>query len=159
MTRPAIYRQWGSKQGVYQEALRQYRKTEPRAFVERLERDPGNAVEILRDRLIEIVRQAEESDRYRGCFVVNAIAERALSDEATRNQVSNAVMTLEGRVARALRTAADAGVIVGDDADALARYFVVIIMGMRVVGKARPSSDALSGVVDQAMKVVVPIAG
>lgn len=156
VTRPAIYRQWGSKQGVYLQALERYRMTEPKAFVERLQTDPENAVEILRDRLVEIVGQAAESEQYRGCFVVNAVAERALSDEATRTQVSDAIQGMETRVGTALRAAADARVITTDDPDALARYFVVVIMGLRVVGKARPTTDALTGVVDQAMKAVVP---
>lgn len=159
VTRPAIYRQWGSKQGVYLDALEHYRMTEPRAFIKRLQSNPENALEILRDRLVEIVQQAEASERYRGCFVVNAVAERALSDEATRHQVSEALRGLEVRIATALRAAAEADLIETDDPDALARYFVVVIMGLRVVGKARPTTEALSGVVDQAMTAVVPAAG
>ncbi len=156
VTRPAIYRQWGSKQGVYLQALQRYRMSEPKAFVERLQADPENAAEIIRDRLVEIVRQAEETDRYRGCFVVNAIAERTLSDEATSEQVRQALQALEIRIATALKAASDAGVIGDGDTDAMARYFVVVMMGLRVVGKARPTREALDGVVAQAMSVVVP---
>ena len=152
ITRPSLYRRWGSKQNLYQEALQHYRAQAGAAFTAELESRPEDAIEIIRDRLNEIVNEALHSPDQRGCFVVNATCERAANDAATGEQVAAVMEGLAGRIEQALRVAAGLGAIDHPDPAALARFVVVVIQGLRVVGKAVP--NALEGVVDQAMLAV-----
>lgn len=151
ITRPALYRQWESKQGLYDAALRRYRSKAGRAFVAALHDHPEDSEAIIRRRLTEIVAEALDSPDRRGCFLVNAAMERATSDPATAAQVAEGLAGLRTRLAEALRIAIDHGAIDHPDPKALARYLVVVIQGLRVVGKAIPDKSALDGVVDQAM--------
>jgi TetR/AcrR family transcriptional repressor of nem operon len=155
ITRPALYREWGSKQSLYQASLQRYRSEAGRAFVTALDSRPESVVNTLRDRLREIVAEAVTSTDRRGCFVVNATCERAATDTATQQQVAAVMKGLAARIERALREAVERGAIDHPDPAALARFMVVVIQGLRVVGKADPGS--LEGVVDQAMSAVNPV--
>ncbi len=151
ITRPALYRHWKSKQGLYEAALRHYRSMAGRAFTTALHDHPDDSVSIIRHRLNEIVGEALDSPDRRGCFLVNAAMERAASDPATAAQVAEGLSRLRDRIAEALHIAKGHGALDHSDPDGLARYLVVVIQGLRVVGKAMPDGSALDGVVDQAM--------
>ncbi len=155
VTRPALYRHWGSKQELYDAALRRYRSVAGAAFVRNLADYPEDSAAIIHRRLREIVDEALDSPDRRGCFLVNAAMERAAADPATSAQVADGLSGLRSRLAEALHAARDAGALNNDDPDALARYLVVVIQGLRVVGKALPEPAALDGVVEQAMTAVL----
>lgn len=150
ITRPALYRQWGSKQDLYQAALQLYRSRAGRAFVDALRDRPAEAIATVRSRLGEIVAEALENPG-RGCFLVNAAMERSTVDPATKSQVAAGLEGLRDTLVETLCIAKETGAISHPDPAALARYIVVVIQGLRVVGKALPDRAALDGVVEQAM--------
>jgi TetR/AcrR family transcriptional regulator, transcriptional repressor for nem operon len=155
ISRPALYRQWESKEQLYQEALLHYRQLGHADFIAALQESPERAIEIITKRLTEIVNDAVDDPNNKGCFVVNATCERASLDPATRSQVAESLTSLEQHLSAALRGASTRGVRLRTDADAAARYLVVVIQGIRVVGKARPTRSALRGIVNVAISALV----
>jgi len=156
ISRPAIYRTWGSKELLYRAALERYTAgSSASSFVRRLAEEPERARQLVRERLHEIVQAALDDPHQRGCFVVNAITERAHDDEATLERTAASLKLLEDRLADALRAGVRAGRLSQvDDPRALARLLVTVIQGLRVVGKARPERAVLVDAVDQVMRLV-----
>ncbi len=153
VTRAAVYREWGSKELLYQAALERYRQAGSEAFIAALRSDPTAAPSIVRDRLLEIIEFAVSDENNPGCFVVNATCERASLDETTATQVREALSGLERELTDALTAAVQAGACTHPDPAALARTIVTVIQGIRVVGKARPEQAAFEGVVTEVMRL------
>jgi TetR/AcrR family transcriptional regulator, transcriptional repressor for nem operon len=151
VSKPALYRQWGSKDVLYQQALRRYRALGHADFLAALGDEPERAVELIRARLEAIVNEALLDPQSRGCLVVNAICERSAHDAETHEQVTDALGSLERHLTKALRAAKKAGVELRGDPTSLARFIVVVIQGLRVVGKVRPDRPTLRTVVDIAV--------
>lgn len=154
ISRPAIYRTWGSKDGLYQAALARYRERQSgqRSFLEGLDEEPAQVRRLMRDRLVEVVEVALERPSSSGCLVVDAICERGHADEATLEQARAALRELEDGLAAAIREGVVAGRLHDTrDPRALARLLVVVVVGLRVVGQARPERRVLQDAVDQAL--------
>lgn len=154
VSRPAIYREWGSKAGLYQAALERYRERQSgqAGFLERLAADPGDVRASVRERLLEIVELALSRPHESGCLIVDAVCERAHDDEESRLQAAETLRTLEDGLAAAIRAGIAAGSLDGvRNPRALARLLVVVVVGLRVVGQARPSRPVLRDAVDQAL--------
>jgi TetR/AcrR family transcriptional regulator, transcriptional repressor for nem operon len=154
ISRPAVYRQWGSKENLYKQALERYRSLGHAQFLADLKANPHQAIEIVHQRLAEIVHDTHNDPEMKGCFVVNATCERSSSDPDTQAQVSESLTNLEQQLTQALRAAQKSGVQLHNDPADLARFVVVVIQGIRVVGKARPTRAALKGIVDVTMKAL-----
>jgi TetR/AcrR family transcriptional repressor of nem operon len=154
VSRPAIYREWGSKAGLYQAALERYRERQSgqSEFLDRLAADPADVRAGVRERLLEIVELALAHPHESGCLIVDAVCERAHDDEASRLQATETLRALEDGLATAIRAGVSAGSL-GEvrDPRALARLLVVVVVGLRVVGQARPSRPVLRDAVDQAL--------
>jgi TetR/AcrR family transcriptional regulator, transcriptional repressor for nem operon len=155
VSRPGIYRVWGSKEALYRAALARYQELNGRHFLERLAATPDRAREIIRDRLVEICDLAISDHVPAGCMIVHAIGERSQHDPAVRDDVAAALEALEDAIFAALLHASDAPTS-GHQPRAVARYLVVVIEGLRVVGNVRPSRDVLSDAVDVALEAVWP---
>lgn len=155
ISRPAIYRTWGSKDGLYQAALGRYRERHSgqRAFLEELAAaGPARVRRVLRDRLVDVVEQALARPGASGCLLVDAICERAHADEPTLAQAADTLRELEDGISGAIRSAVASGKLHdARDPRALARLLVVVVVGLRVVGQARPDRRTLQDAVDQAL--------
>jgi TetR/AcrR family transcriptional regulator, transcriptional repressor for nem operon len=156
ISRAGLYRQWISKENLYLQALARYSLVGHQAFLAELEHDPEHSIEIIRRRLIQIVDDGVNDLDSRGCFVVNAICERSAGDTATQDEVASSLARLEDRLGTILAAVPDQVHDGSFDAGAVARFLVVVIQGLRVVVKARPTPEAVAGVVDIAMSAIAP---
>lgn len=136
IARASIYGTFGGKHELYLKALERYLRTTDPSVAERLSQ-PGPALPAVRA-LIE--RYAEESagDRERrGCMVVNAAVELAPRDAEAARLVEASWSFLEAALTVALTRARNQGELApGKDPRALARLVLVILQGMRVLGRA-----------------------
>ncbi len=132
--RGSLYNAFGSKQGLYEAALRRYHDLTA-ANLELLAR-PGTVRERI-GRLLDFIADDElrEASR-RGCLVANASLEMAGQDAAVAELVRRNFQRLEKALEKILTDAQASGEVdAGKSPRALARFIVTTIQGLRVVSR------------------------
>lgn len=150
IARASLYATFGSKHELYLRALDRYVQTRDPNIVEMLSH-PGPVLPAVREVIESYVRE----ERERGCLVVNAATERLPDDSAVAQYVSSSWNTVEVALTSALLRARAQGELSTDtDPRGLARFLLVFLTGLRVVGKGGWDSQRLRDAVDQAMAMV-----
>lgn len=144
--RQSLYATFGSKQRLYLRALERYCETQTAALVGLLALD--GRLEPRLGTLLEGVVSEMVSDRdCKGCFVVNAAAERGSEDAETGRHVREQFARIEAALEAAFdRARADGELDRDADPRALARFVLAAVNGMRVVGKVAPEPSTLSDI-------------
>ncbi|MCP2262364.1 transcriptional regulator, TetR family [Streptoalloteichus tenebrarius] len=149
--RGSLYAAFGSKEGLYEAALRRYVERTTRDMLER----DAPAREVIRDFLLTLVDEAVTDGSRRGCLVTNAVVERLPHSGMTGRIVRDSLDGLRESVLAVLRRAADRRELPEEaDLDALADFVVTTVQGLRVMGKVSPDRRVLTGVVDTAVRVL-----
>ncbi|MHC5904954.1 TetR/AcrR family transcriptional regulator [Streptomyces sp. S6] len=149
IARASIYATFGSKHELYLKALDRYGEANRPVLVRELSA-PGPALPGVR----AVVRRfadeaAAEPGRHRGCLVTNTAAELAPHDTAATRRIDLDWDHLETLLHSALvRAEAQGELAPGRDPRALARMLLVLLQGLRIVGKA--SADPTARVRDAA---------
>lgn len=152
--RASLYDTFGSKHELYLKALRRYLQTrnpDPIALLSR----PGPVLPAVRA-LVEQYAEEAACDRLRrGCLLVNAAVERLPGDPEVARVVSFSWDALEVALTSALTRAQAQGELPGDrDPRALARFLLVVLQGLRVVGKGAPDPERLRDAARQALRLL-----
>jgi TetR/AcrR family transcriptional repressor of nem operon len=116
---------------------------------------PGPALPAVRALVEGYAREAAGDGGRRGCFVVNTAVELAPHDPLAARRVQASWDFLETALTSALMRAQAQGEL-GEDKDprALARFLLVLMQGLRVVGKAAAGPDRLRDAATQALAVL-----
>ncbi|MEV4350271.1 TetR family transcriptional regulator [Actinoplanes sp. NPDC049596] len=148
----SLYAAFGSKDGLYQAALRHYRSTLAAEALRSL--DAGtDARSAVRAMLVERIRIATEDGR--GCLFVNAATERLPADAATRAMVRAALTASQDALTDVLTAAAERGEITSARPPRrLAEFLVTFLNGLLVAAKATPDRRALEPLVEVALDVL-----
>ncbi|SEG89697.1 transcriptional regulator, TetR family [Thermomonospora echinospora] len=147
IARASIYGTFGGKHALYLKALERY--LEQSDVIERLSQ-PGPVLPAVRALFDAYV--AECLDDRRGCMVVNTAVELAPRDPVMARRVTASWDGLEAALTSALiRARAQGELGAGKDPRALARLLLVLLQGIRVLGRADPDPARLRDAVDQAM--------
>lgn len=135
--RASLYATFGNKHDLYLKALERYEESGLSVIVRELSQ-PGPALPAVR----AVVRRyaaeaADERLRLNGCLITNTAAELAPHDPAAARRVERNWDHLETLLRSALVRAQSQGELpAGRDPLALARTLLVLMQGLRVVGKA-----------------------
>ncbi|GLZ15690.1 TetR family transcriptional regulator [Actinomadura sp. NBRC 104425] len=152
--RGSLYAAFGSKDGLYEAALRRYAEESLGCMRQRLERG-GPVRAVLRDLLLEVVDETVADPQRRGCLMTNTAVERLPGDPLAGRVVGRALDLLAELVEAALRRGRDRGELPPDaDVTALADFVVTTIQGLRVQGKAGADRRRLAAVVDAALRAL-----
>ncbi|KUL53739.1 TetR/AcrR family transcriptional regulator [Streptomyces sp. NRRL S-1521] len=153
--RASIYATFGNKHDLYLKALERYVQIQDPRLLADLSR-PGPALPAVR----EVVRRfggeagSGEGGR-RGCFVTNTAAELGPHDEAAARRVERSWEHLETLLHSALVRARAQGELPADrDPLTLARMLLVLMQGLRVVGKASSDPARVRDAVEQALTLL-----
>jgi TetR/AcrR family transcriptional repressor of nem operon len=151
VARASIYATFGGKHELYLKAFEHYLRTTDPAVAEALAQ-PGPVLPQVRA-LIESYAAESSRDRPRhGCFVVNAAVELAARDPEAARLVEASWTFLEASLTSALTRARAQGELAADrDPRALARFLVVFLQGVRVLGRAPADDDRLRDATRQAL--------
>ncbi|MBH5338711.1 TetR/AcrR family transcriptional regulator [Streptomyces pactum] len=153
--RASIYATFGSKHRLYLAALDHYIGSGGPRLLAELSR-PGPALPGVRAVVRRFAAEATtEEDRLMGCFVTNTAAELAPRDPAAARRVELNWDRLETLLHSALvRAQAQGELPAGRDPRALARMLLVLLQGMRVVGKASEDPGRVLDAAEQALALL-----
>ncbi|MFD9792158.1 TetR/AcrR family transcriptional regulator [Streptomyces sp. NPDC059070] len=135
--RASIYATFGNKHELYLKALDRYGETGAATLFRELS-GPGPALPAVKAVVRRFAAESSaEETRLTGCFATNAAAEIGPRDAAAARRVERGWEQLETLLHAALVRAAAQGELPADrDPRALARMLLVLMQGLRVVGKA-----------------------
>lgn len=151
--RASIYATFGGKHDLYLKALDRYSEDADPLLLGELSA-AGSALDAVRGVLHRYAAEAAGKRRSRGCFVVNTATELP-RDAASAHRVRASWMHLETLLAAALARAQAAGELSDKrDPRALARMLLVLLQGVRVVGKVADDPAPVRDAVDQALALL-----
>jgi len=154
IARASIYATFGSKHELYLRALRHYGETRDAALLEELSQ-PGPALTGVRALVRRFATEAAGDEQHRGCFVTNTAVELAPHDTAAARRVEASWDHLEaGLTSALLRARAQGELPEGRDPRQLARMLLVLLQGIRVVGKAGGDADRARDAAEQALTLL-----
>ncbi|MGW0815996.1 TetR/AcrR family transcriptional regulator [Streptomyces viridiviolaceus] len=153
--RASIYATFGNKRELYLKALERYEQGLLPDMLQELAR-PGPALPGVRALVRRYAAEATADDlRGRGCFVTNTAAELAPHDPAAARRVERNWDQLEAVLHSALARARSQGELPADrDPLALARMLLVLLQGLRVVGKASADPARVRDATEQALALL-----
>lgn len=153
--RASIYATFGNKHELYLKALDRYSEDrDPPLFTE-LSR-PGPALPAVRAVVRRFASDAASPERrLNGCLITNTAAELAPHDPAATRRVEVSWEHLETLLQSALTRARTEGELPEDrDPRALARMLLVLLQGVRVVGKASSDPARVRDAAEQALSLL-----
>ncbi|MGX1267209.1 TetR/AcrR family transcriptional regulator [Streptomyces phaeoluteigriseus] len=153
--RASIYATFGSKHDLYLKALDRYAEMrDPLLLVELSQ--PGPALPAVRAVVRRFATEAASPERrLDGCFVTNTAAELAPHDSEAARRVEISWEHLETPLHSALVRAQAQGELSEDrDPRALARMLLVLLQGVRVVGKASTDPTRVRDAAEQALALL-----
>jgi TetR/AcrR family transcriptional repressor of nem operon len=152
--RASLYATFGDKHELYLEALRHYFESADPGPVELLSQ-PGPALPGVRTVVELFAHLAVHDEQRKGCLVVNSATELMPRDAAVARIVESIWDTLETALTSALmRARAQGELSEGKDPRALARFLLVFLQGVRVMGRGSPNPARVHDAVESAMTLV-----
>jgi TetR/AcrR family transcriptional repressor of nem operon len=153
--RASLYATYGNKRDLYLKALERYGEQRNPGLLRELSL-PGPALPAVRTVVRRFAAEASaDGCRETGCFVTNTAAELALHDGAVARRVERSWEHLETLLHSALVRAQEQGELAEDrDPHALARMLLVLLQGVRVVGKASTDPARVRDAAEQALRLL-----
>ncbi|MFD8641702.1 TetR/AcrR family transcriptional regulator [Streptomyces zaomyceticus] len=150
--RASVYATFGNKHELYLKAMDRYLETRDPRLVEELSA-PGPALPAVRALVRRFATEAStEEERLSGCFVTNSAAELGPHDTAVARRVELSWEQIETLLYAALTRARAGGELPADrEPRALARMLLVLLQGIRVVGKASSDPARVRDAAEQAL--------
>jgi TetR/AcrR family transcriptional repressor of nem operon len=152
--RASLYATFGSKHDLYLKALDRYTDLRDPLILEELSQ-PGPALPAVRSVVRRFAVEATSQRRVVGCFVTNTATELAADDPSAGWRVEGSWERLESGLYSALvRAQAQGELPEGRDPRELARLLLVVMQGMRVVGKASTDPARVKSAAEQALTLL-----
>ncbi|RPK94023.1 MULTISPECIES: TetR/AcrR family transcriptional regulator [Streptomyces] len=153
--RASIYATFGNKHELYLKALDRYSENGDSGLLRELSQ-PGPALPAVRGIVRRFAAEANADDRRaKGCFVTNTAAELGPHDPAAARRVEASWDHIETLLRSALVRAQAQGELGADrDPRALARMLLVLMQGLRVVGKASDDPGRVRDAAEQALTLL-----
>lgn len=152
-SRGSLYKAFGDKKGLLLAALDQYMAEGLKATAELLNQ-PGSAKAAIRAALLRYVPLSSGATGRRGCLVVAMATEMAAHDVDIAERTGRMFRRLQQLYASAIVRGQASGEIPDRDEQAMARFLVCQIQGMRVLGKTGVVEADMVAVVDEIMRVL-----
>lgn len=153
--RASIYATFGNKHELYLKALDRYNDRRDSDLLDELSQ-PGPALPAVRAVVRRFAAEAGAGEQgRRGCFVTNTAAELGARDAAAARRVGASWAHVETLLHSALVRARAQGELPADrDPRALARMLLVLMQGLRVVGKASDEPALARDAAEQALALL-----
>lgn len=151
ISKSSFYQAFGNKQQLFERCLLQFRESQVRRMQAALGRSPS-AMAFLRSALRAAAAEADAASAPKGCLIMNTATEFAGRDASIATLVAGGAADFFAVFHDAVRRAQQEGDIAADrKADALARYVVTTIAGLKTMVKAGLPRAAVLEVADVAL--------
>lgn len=151
ISKSSFYQAFGSKHELFEKCLARFRDRQVTRMRAALE-GSASAKRFIRSMLSAIVADAATMETPKGCLIMNTATEFAGRDAVVARLVSHATSDFADVFVAAIRRAQREGDISPDkDAEALGRYVVSTISGLKTMVKAGFSPRAVDEVAEVAM--------
>lgn len=150
----SLYNVFHDKRTLFLRALDRYLDGTMRERMVRLEGTlpPKDAVKAL---IGEIVERSLNDPERRGCLLVNSATEIAPHDAEFGREIALRLEELQGFFRRMIAKGRAEGSIPSDrDPNELARLFLGIVLGLRVLARAKPDRTLLKGIARPALALL-----
>ncbi|MFD4690166.1 TetR/AcrR family transcriptional regulator [Streptomyces sp. NPDC058463] len=153
--RASIYATFGNKHELYLKAVDRYSEGRDPLLLTELSQ-PGPALPAVRATVRRFASEAASpEDRLNGCLITNTAAELAPHDPAAARRVEVSWEHFETLLQSALVRARAQGELPEDrDPRALARMLLVLLQGVRIVGKASSDPSRVRDATEQALTLL-----
>jgi TetR/AcrR family transcriptional repressor of nem operon len=153
--RASIYATFGNKHELFLRAMDRYSEGRDPLLLAELSQ-PGPALPAVRALVRGFAAEAESpTHRLNGCLITNTAAELAPHDSAAARRVEISWEHLEILLHSALVRAQAQGELPGDrEPRALARMLLVLLQGIRIVGKASSDPARVRDAAEQALTLL-----
>lgn len=154
IARASLYNAFGGKHELYLAALDHYlARTDPAAL--ELLSQSGPALPAVRALVQRYASETVDDEHRRGCLVVNTATERLPEDASAARRVESSWDTVEIALTSALLRARAQGELAQHrNPRAIARFLLVLLQGLRVLGRASPAPERVRDAVTEAMRVI-----
>jgi TetR/AcrR family transcriptional repressor of nem operon len=154
ITGASLYNAFGDKRSLFRRALVLYIDESVRERMMRLEKSlpPTKAIERF---LRETVERSLKDKQRRGCMLVNSSLEVAPHDPEFQEIIAGVLTEVEVFFRRLVTAGQKDGTISKSHAaDELARLLLGVLLGMRVIARARPQRKLLEGMIDPILRLL-----
>jgi TetR/AcrR family transcriptional regulator, transcriptional repressor for nem operon len=154
ITGASLYNTFGDKRSLFRQAFQRYAERSTRERIGRLESAlrPKQAVRAFFGEIVE--RSLDDRDR-RGCLLVNSALEIAPHDAELGAEIAACLGDIEAFFHRSIMAARANGSVPSDrDPADLARLLLGVVLGVRVLARAKPQRELLEGVVRPALALL-----
>ena len=146
----SLYNAYGDKRAIYRAALDHYVERSIGARIGCCQALPPR--DAIASFFEDIVSRSVADGERKGCMLVNSALELAPHDEEFRQIVANALDRIEAFFRAAIeRGQRDHSIATRTDPAVLARHFLGVLMGIRVLARVRPERALLDGVIAPAL--------
>lgn len=149
--RGSLYVAFGSKEGLYLAAMDRYRERFAEPLVQVI-KDGAQVKELVREVLLGVVDTIVLDGNRDACMIVGSAVELAHRDSDVRDRLRDTVHPLENALLELVVRGQVSGEIPADrSADTIARFLVMTMHGLRVVGAIDPDRAALTAIAEMAL--------
>nr|WP_314580735.1 TetR/AcrR family transcriptional regulator [uncultured Pseudomonas sp.] len=147
ITGASLYNAFGDKRALYRKALAHYLESSFGERVTRLESTMASrqAIEVF---FAEIIDRSMSDPEHRGCMMVNSALEAAPHDADAQGIVDDFLTRAESFFRRCVEAGQNDGTISrAQPAEDLSRLLLGVLLGVRVLARARPQRALLESVI------------
>ena len=155
LTAASLYNAYGDKRAMFRTALDHYIEKSIGVRLQRSEALPPR--EAIRTFFDDILRRSLRDREHKGCMIVNSALEVAPHDREFRETILETLERLESFFLDCVtRGQADVTITSSRPAAGLAQHLLAVLMGLRVLARARPERSLLEGVIKTALGLLDP---
>jgi len=135
LSKSSLYESFGSKHSLFERCLERYREDRVALMTKRLDAC-ATGIEFIRQ-MLESAAAESGSPSARGCLVMNTATEFAQKDAQVARLVGESIAAFSAVFSKAIRRAQTEGDVPADkDPNAMARFVVTNMSGLRTLAKA-----------------------
>jgi TetR/AcrR family transcriptional regulator, transcriptional repressor for nem operon len=151
---PSLYNTYGDKHALFAQALERYLDLSARALIKELE-DALPPKQAIRRFIEEIIRRSVNDRERRGCFLINSALEVAPHDRELGAFIADRLTEIEAFFYRSIKRAQAEGTVPRNiAAKDVARLFLGVLLGIRVLARSKPERSLLEGVARPALALL-----
>jgi TetR/AcrR family transcriptional repressor of nem operon len=154
MSSPSLYNAFGDKRALFTAALERYLDQSPRERIKRLEASLPPK-EAIRQFIMEVIERSLNDRTRCGCFLINSALEIAPHDRELGALIADRLGEIEAFFRRSIQAAQKEGAVRKDlVAKDVARLLLGVLLGIRVLARAKPERPLLEGVARPALALL-----